>query len=109
MRVLFSVLLDCCCSLKLPDKAAGSRYERSRRDFDRDRRADAGRAMKEFLISLAGAFLGSLLLLAAVYGVTTLIFAGVCLYYGLPLVLSLVPGLVPVGIVLAVNSSSLFD
>lgn len=88
---------------------AGSLHAGINRNPGNGKNHGAGRVLKEFLTSLAGALLGSLLLLAVVYGLTTLIFTGVCLYYGLPLVLSLLPGLVPVGIVLALQSSSLFD
>ena len=57
--------------------------------------------LKKFAASFVTSLLGSIFKLAAAFGIGTGAAAAVCLYYGLPLVLSLFGGLIVLGVATA--------
>jgi hypothetical protein len=71
------------------------------------------RAMSEmtrgFFPRLLRGILKELIVMAIVFGVATGISAAVCLYYGLPLILSLIGGFLSIGAVFFIKSDSIFD
>ncbi|MEH6610644.1 MAG: hypothetical protein V7696_14860 [Halioglobus sp.] len=73
----------------------------------------AQRKVKEialgFFPSLLKGVLESLIVIAIVFCVVTAISAAVCLYYNLPLVLSLIGGFISIGVVFLFKSDSIFD
>ena len=69
---------------------------------------DPNQAPEGFFAALFRGILQDLIVMAIVFLVATAICAGVCIYYGLPLVLSLAGGFIMLGVVFWFRSSSLF-
>ncbi len=65
--------------------------------------------MKEFLIELLKIGLSAILKLLAAFGIGTAAGAIACLYYNIPLIFSLLGGILVLGFALALMSDSIFD
>ena len=65
--------------------------------------------LRDFFPRLVSGILRDLLVMAIVFAVATGISALVCLYYGVPLILSLIGGFLAVGAALFFYSASVFD
>ena len=66
-------------------------------------------SLRSFFIEFLQNTLKDLLLMAIVFSVATGISAAVCLYYSVPLWLSLIGGFLSIGVIFFVKSNSLFD
>ena len=68
-----------------------------------------GATLKSFFIEFLQNTLKDLLLMAIVFSVTTGISAAVCLYYGVPLWVSLIGGFLSLGLIFFIKSYSIFS
>jgi hypothetical protein len=84
--------------------------------MQRDNKADdaytkrkLGEMGRGFFPDLVRDILGQLIVAVVVFVFATGVSAAVCLYYGLPLVLSLIGGFLAIGAVFFIKSISMFD